>query len=99
MATTAIVGNTYRFKLTATKDGSVWDLTAATIKLFLKDPSGVTTTKTGSILVAGDGTAYYDSSASDLDAAGRWERSWEITQSGIIQEGAPIVFYVQAAKG
>lgn len=95
----AIVGNTYRFKLTATKDGATWDITAATIKLFLKGPSGTVTTKTGAILVAGDGTCYYDSSASDLDAAGRWERSWEITQGGIIQESAPIVFYVQAAKG
>jgi len=94
-----IVGNTYRFKLTATKDGATWDITGATVKLFLRGPSGAVIEKTGNILSAAAGTAYYDSDAADIDTAGNWVRSWEITQGSIVQESDPIIFYVAPGQG
>jgi len=94
-----VLGNTYRFKLTATKDEVTWDLTGAAVLLFLRSPAGVVTQKAGSVLVAGDGTAYYDSEVSDLQAAGVWSRAWEVTQGAVVQESAPISFYVSPQQG
>ena len=33
-------GSTHRFQLTATTDGTTWDLTGATVTLVLVDPDG-----------------------------------------------------------
>lgn len=92
-----IVGSTYRFQLTATKDGSAWTLTGATTKLYLTDPSGnvsehATTGGSGA-------TRYYDSAAGDLDEPGNWRRSWHVTDGSVVQESAPIDFVVQASPG
>lgn len=93
-----IMGNTYRFMLTAKKDGEIWPLTGATIKLFLQDPSGNVDSHDATILDADAGTAYYDSSVGDLDQRGRWKRSWEISQSGVVQECDPIRFIVKPGQ-
>lgn len=75
--------STYRFKLTATKDGATWDLTGATVTLKLRKPDGTQVTKSASLLVAASGTAYYDCSTSDLGDPGRWYKSWRVVQSSI----------------
>lgn len=75
--------STYRHKLTATKDGSTWDLTGATITLYFRDPDGTVTAKSASLLVAASGTAYYDSSTTDVVTEGRWHRAWRVVQGSI----------------
>jgi hypothetical protein len=89
-------GSTYRFKLTATKDGAVWDLTGATVTLLLRKPDATQETKSASLLVAASGTAYYDSLTTDLAAAdrGRWWRAWRVVQGSIDVTGDEIDFVV-----
>lgn len=89
--------STYRFKLTATKDGAVWDLTAATVTLLLRDPSGNAGTKSASLLVAADGTAYYDTLTTDLDELGVWSRAWRVVQGSVDVTSEPVFFSVVRA--
>jgi len=89
-----VVGNTYLFRLTATKDGTAWDITGATVKLGLSTPAGVVSVKTGTITNAVGGVAEYTSVAGDLSVAGVWAQSWEITQGAIVQESSPVSFVV-----
>ena len=89
-----VTGNTYLFRLTATKHGTVWDITGATVKLGLSTPAGVVSVKTATITNAAGGVAEYTSVAGDINTAGIWVRSWEITQGAIVQESAPSSFIV-----
>lgn len=89
-----VVGNTYKFRLTATKDGIAWDLTGAAVKLNIVSSSGVLATKTATITNAVGGIAEYTSIAADLNAAGIWVRSWQIDQGTIVQESVPLSFAV-----
>lgn len=91
------VGSVYRFRLTAKKDGLVWNLTGATVQLLLRNPSGTTTTYSATVTDATAGVAEYTSAAANLDTAGGWRRSWKVTQSSIIQSSIPVQFSVQAA--
>jgi hypothetical protein len=76
-------GSTHRFQLTATKDGAVWDLTGATVTLFLIDTLGAETSYTATISSPSGGVAYYDVATSVLTQAGTWSRAWRIVQSGV----------------
>ena len=91
------LASTYRMKLVATKDGEVWDLTAATVTLLLRDPSGNATTKAASLLVAADGTAYYDTLTTDLDEVGVWSRAWRVVQGSVDVTSVPTLFTVVRA--
>lgn len=91
-----VVGNTYIFRLTATKDGVIWDLTGASVKFGLVSSSGVLSTKTATITNAVGGIAEYVSVVSDLNAAGIWIRSWQIEQGALVQESVPLSFAVIA---
>ena len=88
-------GNTYKFTLTATKDGSVWDLTGASVALLLRKPDGTLVTKAATIDDAAAGTAHFTLAASDLDTPGVWTRSWEVTDSGIVLESEGTLFRVE----
>ena len=81
-----VMGGTYYWKLTATKDGAVWDLTGATITITFFTPSGTTKEYAAAILVAANGTAFYVNPTATFDAKGPWSVSWQVTQSGVIQE-------------
>lgn len=94
MSTTLVIGSTYRFRLTATKDGTTWDLTTATVVLYLKKPDGTVLTKSASILSGPAGTAYFDCATTDLDTAGLWSRSWKVTDGSVVVESEPVLFLV-----
>jgi hypothetical protein len=94
MSDTIVAASTYRMKLTARKDGVIWDLTAATITLILRSPSGTVSTKSASILVAADGTAYYDLTISDVTTEGRWRRAWRVVQGSLDLRSEPRQFLV-----
>lgn len=90
-----IVGSTYRFTLTATKDGSAWDISGGSITLTLIDPGGNATGYAASIVSGPAGTARYDGAVGLLDEAGVWRRSWTVSVGGVVQESVPIVFSVE----
>ena len=89
-----VLGSTYRMKLTASKDGSVWDLSSATVKLYLRKPDGTVLTKSATVSSPTAGVAHYDTLTTDLSVAGSWSRSWEVTDGSVVQESAPIFFVV-----
>lgn len=90
-----IVGSTYRFTLTATKDGETWDISGGTITLTLIDPSGNAADYSASIVSGPAGTARYDGATSLLDEPGMWRRSWTVSVGGVVLESAPILFSVE----
>lgn len=87
-------GSTHRFQLTATKDGVVWDLTGATVTLYLIDTAGVQTNYTATISDPTAGVAYYDVSTSVLNQSGQWARAWRVVQSGVTLWSVRTGFYV-----
>lgn len=87
-----VVGNTYKFRLTATRDGAAWDLTGATVTMALRNPAGIAAIKSASVTNAAGGIVEYNSIISDIATSGIWSRSWEITQGTIVQE-SPIVSF------
>lgn len=89
-----VLGSTYNFKLTAKKDGVVWNITSATVNLYLKKPTGTILTKTATVTSGSSGIAEFTCSTSDLDTAGIWSRSWKVTEGSTVQESAPILFVV-----
>lgn len=85
VAAGAIVeGSTISFVLNAQKDGATWDLTAATVSLYLRDPEGNWSSANSATLTdATGGVATYTTSTSDLDAEGQWARQWVVVQSSV----------------
>lgn len=98
-AQSVTVGSTYRFQITATKDGVAWNLTSATVKLYLQKPDGTATEYAATVTSGAGGVAKYDCATTDLDVPGPWRRSWHITDGAVVQESAPIPFVVQASPG
>lgn len=94
---TLTVGSQYRFEATLTKDGSVWNLTGAAVLIWFKRPDGTTFSKTASLLNAAAGQVNYDSAAADLNQAGTWTRSWQVTINTIVDYTAPVQFSVAAS--
>lgn len=79
-----VVGNTHAFKLTAKKDGSVWDISGATVTLSLRKPDGtVLSAFTASITNGPGGLAQYQVANTVLDESGDWARQWFISKSGV----------------
>jgi hypothetical protein len=79
-----VVGNTHDFKLTAKKDGSVWDISGATITLYLRKPDGTVLSGFSASITNGPaGLAHYQVDNDDLDVAGDWARQWKVVKSGV----------------
>lgn len=95
MAEDVVAGGTYRFELKARKDGDAWDLTGATVTLFLYDPvSNTTAARSASLSATRSDVAYYDGSTSDVAAAGDWERAWRVRQGTLDLTSRKIAFRV-----
>jgi len=90
------VGSTYEFTLIANKDGVPWDLTGATLTLYLHDPNGVVSAKSAS-LGSSANVAVYDSLTSDLYVAGTWTRTWRVQHNGLDVKSRPKIFEVLQA--
>lgn len=87
-------GSTHRFTLNATKDGATWDLTGATVTLVLVDPSGNEINCSATLSAPTSGVAYYDTSTTDLDEVGTWQRVWKIVQSSVTMWSVRTNFHV-----
>lgn len=91
-------GSTIKFELDADKDGATWDLTAATVTLYLTDPSGNEASYTATIDSAANGLASYTVGTSVLDERGTWKRQWSVTQGAVTLHTKPKEFYVDQGR-
>lgn len=84
-----VVGGTYNWKLTATKDGAAYDLTGATVVLTFVSPSG---TRTQYTFTAAASSPAYENPTGLITTHGEWIRSWKTTLSGVVLETREIPF-------
>lgn len=90
------LSSTYRFRAAVTKDGSAWDLSAATVYLILRDPDGNESSKAATVQSpASAGVAYYVCTTTDLPKRGHWTRCWRVVDGSIDMRGAPVSFTVE----
>lgn len=98
MAEPLTVGSTYDWHLyQAKKDGVVWDLSGATVTLYLKSPAGAVASFGASPYDAANGRAKYVGVGTELTAAGTWHRVWRVVKGAIDVRSPPIPFVVKAA--
>lgn len=90
-----VIGNTYDFRATITKDGAAWNLASATVTVEFKQPDGTTVSKSATVLSASAGTVSYTNDADLLASSGQWTRAWKVVDGSIVQKGLPIPFNVQ----
>lgn len=89
-------GSTYRLRATITKDGSAWDLSAASVYVILRDPDGVEVQKAATVQSpASAGVAYYVTTTTDLATRGHWTLCWRVADGSIDMRGAPVHFTVE----
>ncbi len=92
-----VVGGTYNWELTASKDGVVWDITGGAVLFYLRDPSGNVAHYTASITDPTVGVAGYVNAAADIDEAGVWSKRFKVTVAAIVQFTGWEDFLVEAA--
>ncbi len=92
-----VAGGTYDFKLTASKDGVVWDLTAATVTLILRKKGRSAALLSASVTSAVNGVAEYTTLTTDLSSGGTWYCSWLVVQGSVSVESPEEAFPVQAS--
>ena len=89
-----IAANTHRFLLdNPKKDGVAWDISGATVTLFLRNPSGTTTSHAATAVTSTQ--AYFDGTTTTLGVGGDWQRWWHVVKSGIDLMYGPINFAVE----
>jgi hypothetical protein len=94
---TPTTGSTYTFEGTFTKDGIPWNLTSATVKLYLHRPDRTIVTIPGTIVSALGGVASATNAASDINMPGPWKRTWEVDDGQTVLRSNPIPFTVDEA--
>lgn len=67
-----------RFRARFTLDGATWDLTNATVTLYLQKPDGSLLTKTATVSDPTGGVAEYVTISGDLSVAGNWSATWKV---------------------
>lgn len=96
-------GSTYPFSASLARDsvgrlvtsgGTPWDLTGATVSLYLTDPAGLTVAHAATITDASTGEVVYTTAEEDLDGAGLWALTWGVRQSGLAVRTEPETFAV-----
>lgn len=79
-----VVGSTIDFTLNAKKDGVVWDITGATVLLYLRKPNGtVLDAFTATVSNGPGGIAHYQVADTVLNTEGDWARQWKVEKSGV----------------
>lgn len=91
-----VAGGTYTFKLVASKDGVVWDITGATIYLVLRRGRSIVSRFAATITNASGGIAQYTTTTEDLKA-GNYLCSWQVSQGSIVVESPSVPFPVADA--
>lgn len=88
-------GSTPSFRLVAKRDGEVWDITGATVMLYLTDPAGTEAEYSATLTTPTSGIADYQVATSVLNAVGTWYRQWQVTQSGVVMWSKKRPFHVE----
>lgn len=85
MATESVTtGSTVTFYSSPTTlDGVTWDITGATVTLYMRKPDGTLLTKTAAVTDGDAGVAEYTTSTTDLDVGGPWELTWKVVLGGV----------------
>lgn len=93
------LGSTQRFELEARLNGSAWDLTPATVTIYLQAPDGTEQGYVATVSDATGGIAYYDVAKTIFTAggAGVWKRKWKVVDGTITQVSVPIPFKLIAS--
>ena len=95
-----VVGDTAIFGLAVKKNDLTWDISGATVELYLRDPSGNWSTAYSATVTSGaDGEAQYSAATTVLDEAGTWFRQWKVSVSGIVKYSDGQEFEVLPAPG
>jgi hypothetical protein len=90
-----VVGSTIDFVLFAQKDGIVWDITGAVVRLYLRSPAKVWSSSYAATVSDGPtGKAHYQVTSSVLSTAGDWQRHWVIEKDGLTLRSEPVTFSV-----
>ena len=80
--TRVMAGSVRRIRFTIKKDGSPWDLTAATVTLRFEKPDRETTfDRTMTKESAVGGIVYYDTTTDEIDESGRWTLGVKVVDS------------------
>ena len=103
MATGAMtVGGTFILTHAAKKDGVVWDLTGATVTVYLGKPSGtVVGPFTATVAAPTTGVATYTTLAGatpTLSEDGRWWAVWRVVQGAIDVDSERMHFPVEPGR-
>lgn len=93
-----VVGDTIDFVINARKDGAVYDLTDATVSLYLQKPDGTVLSAFSATVSDGPGgVAHYQTATTVLDTAGDWVRQWKTVKSGVVLWTRKRLFTVESA--
>lgn len=101
MADNLTTGSTYAWTPNAaglTLDGTTWDLTGATVTLYLTDPNGNETPYDVPVTNAAAGIAQRRGLATDLPIPGQWQRCYRVQQGSIDLTSLPVGFRVVQAR-
>ncbi len=93
-----VVGDTVDFTLNARKDGSTWNITGATVTLYLQKPDATVLSPFSATVSGGaDGIAHYQVATTVLSVAGTWGLQWKVSLSGVVAWSKVITFTVYPA--
>ncbi len=73
-----VVNNTMTFRIVFKKNGSIWDISGATVTLFLEDPNGDRQGYLATIDDGPNGVASYQVDDTVLAIPGDWVKQWLI---------------------
>jgi hypothetical protein len=93
-------GDSQDFILNARKDGSSWDLSSATVSLYLRRPDGIVLGPlTATVIQPTNGVAHY-LSQTELSLPGQWRRHWLIqdTNGPTTRRSREIGFVVESTS-
>ena len=78
-----VVGDSADFQLYVALDDAVWDITGATVYLYVMDPLGNVTQYLATVSDGPAGRAYYADLPGFFDAAGTWRYWWFVNKAGV----------------
>jgi uncharacterized protein YfaS (alpha-2-macroglobulin family) len=92
-----VAGDTVDLTIHAKKDGVVWDITGATVTLYLISPGGTATAKSATVSDGPGGVAHYTTATTDLSEAGDWKVQWKVVAGAVTMWSDQIDLEVEPA--
>lgn len=86
------IGSTYKWSPTFLKDGSIFDLSGASISINFRGPNNVLSSF--AMTITGINLATYTNATTLFTIAGQWYRSYTISVGGVVLQSKGIEFQV-----